>query len=364
MAMSSECTSCGKPIDTEAGESVTECPHCGAALNQPDAVNAAVPDSAVHSAGDDAVPVFPGFPIGEDESSIDEFPSFSPEDAPLGEYVAVPSVAAEEHEQPAESADAPTETQSTPAAAPGESVQRRGVPYALFLLLAGYASAVTLALIYLWFVGGPKHQLESLPDIEPKKDAYLVPEDAELPRGHTLRLGQTRRFGNLEVTPLRVSRGQTVLLDVNRKTETSTIDETLKLWLRFRNVSQDQSIAPFSRRLLFSRMWEEPRANTFVCRVGEKSKEGFRVLTFPLNVERTGIVFKDQQIDRKIKPQETFETYIPSDDDGLDKLTGDLVWRVHFRKGYNPETHNGVTTLIEVRFHSDEIEGESAEGSS
>ena len=48
------------------------------------------------------------------------------------------------------------------------------------------------------------------------------------------------------------------------------------------------------------------------------------------------------------------ETFIPSEEDARN-LSGDLVWRFQFRKGYNPTSKRGVTTLIDVRFNSKDI---------
>jgi hypothetical protein len=60
-----------------------------------------------------------------------------------------------------------------------------------------------------------------------------------------------------------------------------------------------------------------------------------------------------------VEPHQSLETFVPSEEENLQDLTGDLVWRVHFRKGYGPKTGNGVTTLIDVRFNSDEIKSDA-----
>jgi hypothetical protein len=70
-----------------------------------------------------------------------------------------------------------------------------------------------------------------------------------------------------------------------------------------------------------------------------------------------------QDLNHALKPGETWETYVPSEE-GLAKLDGEWVWRVLFRKGYNPESQRGVTTLIDVRFRPDDVRDETAaEGS-
>ena len=69
----------------------------------------------------------------------------------------------------------------------------------------------------------------------------------------------------------------------------------------------------------------------------------------------------DQNIERGLKPGDEFETYLPSREVEPDELTGQLIWRVHLRKGLNPKTGWGITTLIEVEFHSDEIEDKAVD---
>jgi hypothetical protein len=254
--------------------------------------------------------------------------------------------------RPPEPADpeTPTATAPIPDEAPhvvsAGVAARRGVPGFLFVLLAGYACAVTIALIWLWWTRGRVHPLESLPDLVPKTAAYVIEESTPLPPEHTLRLGETRRFGNLEVTPLRVTRGPVMVVSVSDGDEESPNVESgmpvLKLWLRIRNVSDDQTI------------------RTFVCRADQKRRDGDRVLVYYLTREERELALQGQQADRELGPGETYETFIATSERGIEELNGDLVWRVHFRKGLNPASRRGVTTLIEVTFHSDAIQEESA----
>lgn len=97
-----------------------------------------------------------------------------------------------------------------PAVTPGDAVPRKQ-----FLMVASYASAVTLILIYVLFLRPVRtHQLESLPDLKPPVDASgevgmkVAPPQINVAPGHVLRLGESRRFGNVRVTPLKVTRAQ------------------------------------------------------------------------------------------------------------------------------------------------------------
>jgi hypothetical protein len=167
-------------------------------------------------------------------------------------------------------------------------------------------------------------------------------------------------LGNLIITPLRVSRGP---LEFKHYDPTSTatrepIPSTLKLWLKFENVSEDQSISPL-RSLLFERDSSDidnERSNTFVCRGSEKKKDGNQLLVYDHNLSGdwniVGLNFEDE-----IPPGESIETFIPVTGTGVDGLFGSdesLVWRVHFRKGYSPKRF-GVTTLVEINFDEDDV---------
>jgi hypothetical protein len=185
-----------------------------------------------------------------------------------------------------------------------------------------------------------------------------------MPPGHTLQLGETQRFGSVEVTPLRVTRGPLQFEHFSGRPEyqRDASPPVLKLWLRFRNVSADQRFAPLDRVLLLTRNFAEfgadARANNFVAAADEKRRDGRRVLMFdmPINGEYSII---GERLGEEIGPGETLETFLPTSEEGLDSLQDDLVWRVQFRKGYNPDSLRGVTTLIEVEFHSDQIETEA-----
>ena len=403
MGIELECGSCNERLSVEASDGIVVCPHCQMALQIPD-----VPDSPQESSDESAATVamqplsavslnpsisqddpttFPGLPIGEDDLPTDQFPAMgdavgdeepqldateliSTSDAVSevdSDSVAVETSAVETSQ--GDETDAVVEPSEQEALAEFDTTEiaeqtirlrksAGGVSRFLFILLLGYASAVTIALIWLWFARGRVHPLESLPDMTPKH-AYLVPEDVPLPPGHTLRLGETRRFGNVEVTALRVTRGVAVLVNRDQGTEEETLGETLKLHLRLRNVSRDQTFAPIGRRLLLTR--DGKRANNFVYFAGQTGKQSLRLLPFPLRIEETSVEIKGQQLDRKLEPAEEFEIDIATDDN-IPALKGKLVWRVHLRKGLNPDSGRGVTTLIEFTFDSSEILADSPNG--
>ncbi len=292
-----------------------------------------------------------------------------------------PETPTEEHSTSAETVAEETraEPESPAVPAPQNYRKQKVVPQRLFTLTLTYAVAATILvamLLYAKYLGDP-HQLESLPDLKPpvKNDEIalqLVPENATLPAGHTLKLGEPgRRFGNVLVTPLRVTRGP---LEFEHYTGDATRTRTpsadvLKLHLRFENVSDDQTFEPLDQKLLLTRVGgktsESPmRANNFVSRVDQKQTDGERVLIYDMppswewNLKGQNINQEAQP--QNLKPGESFETYVATNEQGINSLKGDLVWRLQLRKGYNPKSYRGVTTLIEVLFNSDQIQAENS----
>ncbi len=214
-----------------------------------------------------------------------------------------------------------------------------------------------------------RHQLESLPDLAPPKARSSkqtvthinVPFDAPMPPLHTLRLGQTRRFGDLEVTPVKVEKSPVEFshFDATVKETRPATAPVLKLVLRVRNVGTE-AFVPFDHGLIFGR---EPdpknldllRANNFVCGPEGRNDKGHRVLMYD---QTAGAVWdlKGQLCGGELAPGETAETYLATEEHGLDELAGDLVWRFHFRKGHNAVSGRGVTTLVEVKFHVNDVD--------
>lgn len=248
-----------------------------------------------------------------------------------------------------------------------EPKKSEGVPFFAFLMLLTYASAATLGLVYFMMqsMNGNSKDLESLPDIVPPMNGDqvmypLVPESRNMANGHSLSLGTSRRFGNLIVTPVGVTREALEFAhytgDDTKKRE--AVKPVLKLWLRFENVSQDQTITPLDRKLMLTRNPdpEDPewlRSNNFVVKKQNKSKPKKQWLMYDMEINGDWN-FAGGPNDQEIKPGEKLDTFLPSEVIEED-LDGRMVWRVHFRKGHNPETKNGVTTLIEVLFDDTDI---------
>jgi hypothetical protein len=107
----------------------------------------------------------------------------------------------------------------------------------------------------------------------------------------------------------------------------------------------------FTRRSI--NLGEFIQANGFVAREADRRQGKSLFYIYELS---TTSEFKmaGQNLGQQLEPGENLETFIPSEEAARD-LQGDLVWRFQFRKGYNPKSKRGVTTLIDVRFNSKDI---------
>ena len=262
-----------------------------------------------------------------------------------------------------------TVSESVAAYAEEAAASRQKFLMLLLLVVGSYASAITIVLIYL-LVFGRTHPLESLPDLKPLVNAkgevvlkgFISPKN-DLPAGHVLKLGQSQRFGSVRVTPVKVTRGTVKFQHTSGKNafELTDTEPLLKLWLKFENVSQDQTFSPLDELLVFKRSKSKPpvkvSANNFLA-AAETRKLGksiFRVYDQPTDF---GFDMIGQKLDTALPPGETWQTFVPSEEEAI-KLKGDLVWRVHIRKGYHPKSLRGVTTLIDVQFNSQDVSNES-----
>lgn len=273
-----------------------------------------------------------------------------------------------------ESLTAPPPPSATAAPVSADSLETPvsdTVPRQRFIMLAGYASAITLAFLYL-LMGALRqraHYLESLPDLVPeiRKDGAVGMKQVlpmlDVAPGHELELGQSQRFGNVVVTPVKVTRGPLTFQHAygNTNAKQAPTQPVLKLWLKFENVSRDQEFPPLDRTLVYRRLFDEKLgvfSLNFLCEEDQrKLKKGIRHVVYDMP-EFSEFTVVGQDLDHWVKPGETWETYIPSEE-GLAEIDGLWVWRVLFRKGLNQQSGRGVTTLIDVHFSDKDIQAES-----
>ncbi len=360
------CGQCQQLFQVASGSLMAECPHCGVSmlLSESSSSLSSIITSSVQEES-----------VSTSDTSLDTNDDLPPQTLPFttGEEISLSESInsiedAEDELTPHEAGKQFLLEEKVP--------QKKGVSGRLFFLVLSYASLITIAFAYYFWMTSifNPNVLESLPDIEPKKNkngtiqSQLIPEKAPMPRGHTLKLGESRRFGDVIVTPLKVTREPIQFVrydgDISEKNHKPPTRDVLKLWVKFENVSTNISVQPLGRKLTFMRGMDsvegsEIRANHFVCQLSEKVKGGHVILLYDLAFEDIWDL-KNQNIDQELKPGESFETYLPSEEESIDTLKGELVWRIHFRKGYNHQSLRGVTTLIEVLFSGTDVITEEA----
>lgn len=387
MAIDLVCGQCQGRLQAEQPAGVVACPHCGSHLQVPG-------DMTAHTGG------FPPIDSNELVTSTLEIAEALPSEVSPVKSMAMVSVdsallikesahpAADSpasfpasdqpmmaHPSPIASvADAPeiaiAPGNQLPTISTGDVLPPATVSRSRFLIVASYASAVSLAFLFLLLqlLNVRTHQLESLPDVVPEirngeVALKIAPPEANVPPGHVLAIGKSQRFGSLKVTPLRVTQGplqfEHALNDPTAQRSPS--EPVFKLWLKFENVSPDQRFSPLDSLLLFKRHYQglgQPElTNQFLCQVDQRRTDGD--LHHPFELSPTSeFRIAGQQLDTVLGPGESLETFVPSAET-IDDLSGELVWRVQFRKGYHARTRHGVTTLIDVLFHRNDVHLES-----
>ena len=223
------------------------------------------------------------------------------------------------------------------------------VPWALIFLMS-YSSAVTLALTWVMWTGrsfrpadAPSASVspadaETLPKFDSSSPVGVLPA---LPADNLANLGATRQIGDLEITPLGiVSRRVALVRSIepkNRRREEST---SLVLRLRVKNVSKDNEFAPLERRFLREQSAALDRSTI-------ETTPGNCIGLFPLALDSEWSI--EGQSFSILKPGETVETVIASEPEVVDKLTDEMIWRIHLRIG----TYR--TDVLGVRFNRHEI---------
>ena len=242
--------------------------------------------------------------------------------------------------------------------------------------LIGYAIALTAFLLFALFTGRlslfGNSRLESLPDLKPlnSNEFQKIPDDAALPDGHVLRLGESRRFGDVVVKPVRVTRESLQFRGfLNGQPEDSMATKpVLKLWIEFESRATDYRFPPYDAMLMASRSPSEGTdetvaANSFL-KVTSDGVDGAdrRILNY-LHSPDSNFIISDQDAGKLISPNETLTTFVACSEqilDVTDNAENNYVWRIQLRKGVNVESGNGVTTLVDVQFSQSDIAGSAA----
>ncbi|MSR32475.1 MAG: hypothetical protein EXR99_13330 [Gemmataceae bacterium] len=254
-----------------------------------------------------------------------------------------------------------------------------------FFSLVSYSVLATalLIMLILRLQTKPLHPLEYLPDVDGdnpgvKRTRIRFNNDKErtllpLPDQFKLKLGQSARVGELEVTPLRVERKKVgVLVSGFSKSEPCNFD-SLVLHLKLKNLSSGQTIAPLDP--FFNRRWKERQTNpypppfTLVSLQGGEHYFGGPATWLPLQLagakisQRSRETVEGDNLDKELAPGEETQAWVCTD--GQDEKTqtlfthgGPINWRVQVRRGLVDVGNRQLpaTAVISVDFRKEDIE--------
>lgn len=237
----------------------------------------------------------------------------------------------------------------------GDDDAPAGGPSLPLILLASYASAVTLGLLWVLLSGrraGNGGEADFLPPAESRVDPGLradrtraVKPPAAVPADHLTTVGRPLRLGVIEVTPLALGAGPVRLSRAVKGRESKAGgDRALRLRLRLKNVSPDLIVAPLDEAFVRDRPGADRPDSLIEPAAGGP---GATVAMYPLAVESEWRV--SGQEFRDLRPGEAFETDLVSEPDALDHLAPEMTWRVRLRTGQNH------TDDLGVRFRSTDV---------
>jgi hypothetical protein len=224
------------------------------------------------------------------------------------------------------------------------------IPWFSFMLLV-YATALTLALTWIFWTGrvhrqgepAPPEVSRSSPDpvaktSEPHAPAHTRPA---IPAANIAQLGQTIRIGDLEVTAVSVVLASVELVrtidpDADHRDE----PDALIVTLRFRNVSPDQTFAPLEQAFV-----REPNAP--LDRSLIETAYGARIGLFPLAYDSEwSIAGQDFPV---LKPGESAQTMVASEPGVGSRVRDGGTWCIRLRIGpYR-------TDMLGIRFTGTDI---------
>lgn len=224
------------------------------------------------------------------------------------------------------------------------------------LLLASYASAVTLGLVWVLLSGrklaekpepespSVAQEEEADPGVRAKFTRRLAPP-RPIPAEQITTLGKSVQVGVIEVTPLSITSGpitlERSLIQAEQKPGGA---ETLKLKIRFKNTSTDLVLAPLDEAFVRERPRFDP--DSYI----ETGVKGGDLRLYPLAVESEWHIMGQEF--RELRPGEAFETLVVSAPETAPRAAEEMTWRLRLR------TDENHTDDVGIRFRASEIQPE------
>jgi hypothetical protein len=314
-------------------------PSTGLGSSELDAIDLDVPPSAETSAGTDAF-------VAPKPPSSESFPA-------LDLYAPPPS---KDEEKPARAQDAAKNAEDWDDE--GDDSLPWWCSPRIVVLVASYASAVTLGLIWvLWSHRMVREGTGVEPDAFGSRATVAEPAPghragqsrkfrppAPLPADRIVNLGQTLRLESLEVTPLEIAAGTVILKHEIRQREARRGgDDALTLKLRLKNVSGADVFVPLDEEFLRARA--EGVCDSFI-----ETGPTQRMDMFPLAIVSEWSIAGQEF--RELNPGEWYETSVVSAPNALGHIdpATTITWRVRLRVDAANKTE-----VVGIRFRTPDI---------
>jgi hypothetical protein len=239
--------------------------------------------------------------------------------------------------------------ESSTASSGDDDAQAERVPLGT-VILGSYASAVTLALVWMIITGrahfspltAPTIAADSRPDLGADGKRALPPLDP-IPNDRIASLGKAIRLGQIEITPLELRSGSVRLLhfvpDGARQRKNGG-QGALTLKIGLKNLSKDTVLTPLEPAFV-----RKPDRGMPDCVI--ETGRGERIEPYPLALQSEWRI--EGESFSELKPGQAIETIIVSDNDARARLSDPMIWRFRIR------TDMDQTHLVGVRFGADEV---------
>jgi hypothetical protein len=201
------------------------------------------------------------------------------------------------------------------------------------VLLLSYSSALTLALIWMFWTGRIPKAGDPAPAAAEKPAAEFPlrptepdtdPTPPPIPPENLATIGQSLRIGDLEVMPVAVDARTVELVRTIDPDKRRRERDCLVLQLRFVNQSKGQSFAPVDRNLVRERALRafDPYIAT---------SDGQRIRLFPLALDSEWSILGQKF--PVLGPSQSAETFIAAEPGSAGRLADEMTWRVRLRTG-------------------------------
>lgn len=271
------------------------------------------------------------------------------------EPAAAPMAATSTAAPPAAAASAPAAT-AAPAEGGGQAM--------LVVLFATWASIATILAAWLWFTRpDPQGGLENLPDDGSLTNSgkIISPFESLSPDRQVFHLGETKRIGDLAITPLRIENRRVELTPDRLRTE-----PCLVLTLRVQNLSKSKTFYPTDPVFLYPDHKQQLGGNGFKA----FKRRGYTYTFIQPNGNKDKLIFSydlaydfDQRFESnnipRLGPDQTAELLVVSEEDAYQQIgNGESLWRIKIRKGKNA-SDRGVAAVIGIVFDKAQIKNDA-----